>query len=223
MHPSDISPQRIGIIADSHSDLDITRLAIEELRSRQVDAIVHLGDICDSLQAELLDASVSLLVDNRLVAVKGNNDHLLEALLVENDPDRFHPQTRSFLKQLPMKIEWDGVCFAHSLPFDFLRSFYEPIDTGTVDRAHQLFILTPYRIIFAGHSHRPALFRWQRGEVVREELDGIPSLTLHPEERYIIIVGAVTRGECGLFDRKRLLYERIQFSSEGQSNSGGRR
>jgi predicted phosphodiesterase len=212
VYPSDISSQRIGLIADSHSDLEMTRLAIEQLRSRRIDAIIHLGDICDSLQSELLDASMAFVAENQLLAVKGNNDYLLETLLVDNDPGRFQPQTRSFLKQLPMKIELDGVCFAHSLPFEYLRAFYEPIDTGTADRAHQLFCIMPYRVLFAGHSHMPMLFRWHKGEVIREELDRARSLYLDPEERYIIIIGAVTRGECGLFDRERFLYERIQFS-----------
>jgi predicted phosphodiesterase len=190
----------------------MTRRAITQLRSRGIDSIVHLGDICDSLKAELLDASMVLLMENDVLAVKGNNDFLLENLLMHSDPDRFQPQTRSFLRHLPIKIELDGICFAHSLPFDFLRSFYEPIDTGDVDRAHSLFHTTPYHILFAGHSHSPVLFRWQNGEVTREELDRVDSLSLDTADRYIIIVGAVTQGECGLFDRDTLRYERIQFA-----------
>ncbi len=188
-------------------------MAIGTLRQKGVDAIVHLGDICDSLEAEKLDEALQLISENAIHAVKGNNDYLIESALVEKYPHRFLPETRSFLKALPIKIEWDGVCFSHSLPFDFLRSFYEPIDNGTVDRARDLFLLTSYKVLFAGHSHTPAMFHWNNGDVLRRHFEkhGPFLVPLDPNDRYIIIVGAVTRGECGLYDRARRLYERIQF------------
>lgn len=207
--------RRIGIIADSHGDIEATRLAIKTLEHKGADRIVHLGDICDSLDAGTLDEAVRLLSGKRLCAVKGNNDYLVETALLDKDPRRFLPETRSFIKGLPIKIEWDGLCFAHSLPFDFLRSFYEPIDTGGTERARDLFALTPYRILFAGHSHTPALFRWRNGQIARRPLEkGPPVIALDPKDRYIIIVGAVTRGECALFDKEGSTYERIRILGE---------
>jgi putative phosphoesterase len=207
--------RRIGIIADSHGDIEATRLAIKTLEQKGADRIVHLGDICDSLDADTLDEAVRLLSEKKLCAVKGNNDYLIETTLLDKDPGRFLPATRSFIKELPIKIEWDGMCFAHSLPFDFLRSFYEPIDTGGTERARDLFALTTYRILFAGHSHTPALFRWRNGHTSRRPMEKGPSaIALDPKDRYIIIVGAVARGECGLFDKEGSMYERIRILGE---------
>jgi hypothetical protein len=37
-------------------------------------------------------------------------------------------ELQAFLKSLPMTLVSDGLCFTHSLPYDSVRSFYEPVD-----------------------------------------------------------------------------------------------
>ena len=113
-----------------------------------------------------------------------------------------------------MRIVWDDICFAHSLPFDHLRAFYEPIDIGTVQRAREIFRLTPYRILFSGHSHQPLLFRCSRDKVWREPFLSEDPLFLNPSERHILVTGAVSEGECFLFDVEENRLERIRIPAE---------
>jgi len=208
-------PKKIGLVADSHSELEMLEAAVELLSARGAGTLVHLGDICDSLRLDLLEASIRLIRKLGMHAVKGNNDFILENLLIGRPPELSEGAGPliEFLKQLPMKIEWDGICFAHSLPFDSLRAFYEPIDVGSIDRAREVFQLTQHRVLFCGHSHQPILFRISGDKVSREQVPTEKPLILNPEERYIHVTGAVSEGECTLFDTEAWSLERIRISS----------
>ncbi|MDA3895755.1 MAG: hypothetical protein PF482_06385, partial [Desulfobacteraceae bacterium] len=117
----------------------------------------------------------------------------------------------SFLKQMPMRLVDEKICFTHSLPFNSIRSFYEPVDTGTTDRAAQLFSQTPYSIIFCGHSHSSVLFRLRKGRVTREQIHPNEVIGFNSSERYIVIVGSSDNGECGFFDKEQMTYQRISI------------
>jgi hypothetical protein len=204
-------------VADSHDRLESLAKAVRILEERGAEALVHLGDICDSLRLDLLEDSVRLLRKHRMLVVKGNNDFMLENLLRCQPPEhegRFE-HLAAFLGELPMKIVWDGVCFAHSLPFDHLRSFYEPIDMGSTQRAEEVFRLTPHRILFCGHSHRSVLFRLSGGNVSRESVPAGRPISLEREERYIIVTGSVLEGECAIFDVDAWSLEYIRIPLSG--------
>jgi len=210
-------PKKLGLLADSHSDLQGLESAVRLLRRRGAEGLVHLGDICDSLRLDLLGAFIDLIRRYRILAVKGNNDFSLENLLLGRPPElwRGTEPLLSFLQTLPMTIEWGSFCFAHSLPFDFLRAFYEPIDVGTVQRAQEVFLLTPHRVLFCGHSHRSVLFRARGARVSRETVPANRRVHLDPGDRYIHVVGAVSEGECALFDTETWVLERIGLPRAG--------
>jgi predicted phosphodiesterase len=206
-------PKRIGLVADSHDQLDALATAVRILEARGAESLVHLGDICDSLRLDLLEDSVRLLRQHRMLVVKGNNDFMLENLLRCQPPeskDRFE-HLAAFLEALPMRIVWDGVCFAHSLPFNHLRSFYEPIDMGTTQRAEEIFRLTPHRILFCGHSHRSVLFRLSSDKVTRESFPQGQPIVLDRAERYIIVTGSVLERECAIFDVESWAVENLRI------------
>jgi predicted phosphodiesterase len=206
-------PKRIGLVADSHDRLESLATAIGILEARGAEVLVHLGDICDSLRMDLLEDSIRLLRKHRMLVVKGNNDFMLENLLRCQPPegrDRFDPLAL-FLRDLPMRIVWDGVCFAHSLPFNHLRSFYEPIDMGSTQRAEEVFRLTRHRILFCGHSHRSVLFRLSGAEITREGVPQGEPVSLNRQERYIIVTGSVLEGECALFDTDSWCLENVRI------------
>lgn len=206
-------PKKIGLLADSHGKLEALETAARLLVSKGAGCLFHLGDICDSLRVDLLEESIRLIRRHNIQAVKGNNDFLLENLLL-NRPPETAPETEpllDFLRGLPMKIVRGGICFAHSLPFDFLRAFYEPIDIGSNQRAQEVFALTPYRILFCGHSHQPVLFRDSGGVVERLSLPAARAVQLDPDKRYIVVTGAVLEGECSLFDVEQWRLQRLRL------------
>ncbi len=211
--PTDFKRRRIGLIADSHGNLKATERAIVTLKEEGADLFVHLGDVCDSLRNDSFSAIVSLLKEHGVLAVKGNNDHQIEKILNANShEDRAEGEViLDFIGDLPMIITGEDLCFAHSLPFDALRSFYEPVDIGSAKRARELFRNTDYRVVFCGHSHIPVFFRWKEGHATRETIMPGQTLSLEQDERYIMIVGAVYGGECALYDGDSMTYKRIKI------------
>jgi len=210
------SPKRIGLVADSHGNLEAMLECVRRLNNLPVDSMIHLGDIFDSLNTDNLIQTVEAIQQNCIYPVKGNNDYQIEKMLANGYlPDLAAGSKKkiiSFLEQMPMKLVDNDICFTHSLPFDSVRSFYEPVDTGFTDRAEQIFNQTSYHTIFCGHSHTPVLFRWRSGTITRENIGVKEKVFLNPSERYIIIVGSADGGECGFFDSEQKYYERICIS-----------
>jgi predicted phosphodiesterase len=191
----------IGLIADSHGDVDSTRQGIAALRARGAKEIYHLGDVADSLQRDTLKPLLDLLRETGVLAVKGNNDFALEKTLGQENG-----RLAAELKDLPVKRQSGDIIFSHSFPLETFRAFYDPVDDGSTTGAEIIFNDLTFRVHFCGHSHRPILFRWRGGEVTREAVRPGPTV-LFPAERYIIVVGSVQEGELGLYDEG--IYHRI--------------
>ncbi len=204
---------RIGLLSDNHGRLRALKQAIGALRRRGAEQLIHLGDFCDSLYPRDPKAVLRVLMENGVLAVKGNNDYIVEKrLTLKNGRDGGDPAgVRTWLRQIPVRIVDGDLCFAHSLPFESIRSFYEPIDDGSTRKAADVFHKTPHRILFCGHSHLSVLFRLSGDRVSREPLPEDRPLELHPSERYIIVVGALELGCCALYDREKGVYEPVRI------------
>ncbi|MCX5837066.1 MAG: metallophosphoesterase family protein [Deltaproteobacteria bacterium] len=204
--------KRIGIIADSHGNLEATAEAILLLKGRGAGLLIHLGDFCDSIRHDRAAAMIDLLREKGVLAVKGNNDFLVENRLADarRPPDAEGKNMLAFLRDVPVVRTQGDIRFAHSLPFDTLRAFYEPIDTGDTRRAEKLFAEADFRILFCGHAHLPILFRKADGRVTREAVPAGRPTALERTERYIFVVGAASDGECALFDDEAGTYERLR-------------
>lgn len=223
---ADFGDRRIGLIADSHGNLEATQRAIGLLKGLGADMLVHLGDFCDSIRHDRTAAMIGLLEEHDVLTVKGNNDFLVENLLADTrrslDPQG--QRTLTFLRSIPVTRTLNGLSFAHSLPFDSLRSFYEPIDTGDTQRAARLFAETDFQLLFCGHSHLPIIFRKSGGRVTREpsparEMRVLGAAGDGPQtgedsggsDRFIVVVGAADEGECALYNRDAGGYERLRI------------
>ncbi|MDI6726159.1 MAG: metallophosphoesterase family protein [Smithellaceae bacterium] len=202
-----LSPQRIGLMADSHGDLKILQRAIDLLQAEGADLLVHLGDFCDSLQPGTVSEIIAVLQHKGVWAVRGNNEYALERVIQARRSGKDADPTGQFLRSLPFHRTMGDITFAHSFPGDDPRGLYEPIDTGGNERAASLFRETGQRILFAGHSHRPVIFRWRQNRVVRREIHSGESVALPRDERAIVIVGALKKGDFGIYDLKSDIYE----------------
>jgi predicted phosphodiesterase len=204
--------KRIGLIADSHGDLEATAEAIRLLKGRGASVLIHLGDFCDSIRHDRAASMIDLLREHGVLAVKGNNDFLVENRLAgaRRPPDSEGNKMLAFLRDVPVVRIRGDVCFAHSLPFETLRAFYEPIDTGNTRRAEELFNEADFRILFCGHSHLPIRFRNTDGRVTRESVPAGGPTAVERPGRYIFVVGAAADGECALYDEEAGSYERLR-------------
>ncbi len=190
----------IGILADSHGNEAATERAAAVLLERGAVCLIHLGDLCESMDGKLTEGMLALALRHRITVIKGNNDLAVERLLDEN-PSRSQEEntSRDFLKNLPLRVAVDDLLFAHSMPDGTVRSVYDPIDDGGVDRAAEVFARTTFT----------ALFRLKQGKVIRKPVPPAEDLPLLPEERYIIVAGSVAEGECALLETERRIYRRI--------------
>jgi len=207
--------KKIGLLADSHGNLESIKKGIVRLNEFHSHILIHLGDIFDSLENDDLYEIYKTINQNNFLTVKGNNDFQVENMLNNgrsfNIPLIKKNKIISFLKSMPMRLTDEGICFTHSLPFNSIRSFYEPVDTGTTDRAKRLFDKTAYAVIFCGHSHSSIFFRLRAGHVTREPIHPNKMISFSPAERYIVIVGSSDNGECGFFDKDQMTYQRVHI------------
>lgn len=202
----------IGLLSDTHGDLDALARAVWALRRRGVAEIVHLGDFCDSLREEGLEETIRYLLAEGISAVKGNNDFLAEnRLSALAHPTETQRESLAFLYRVPRGIERGDACFAHSRPGTGFHSFFEPVEDGTAEGTASLFAGMSCRFLFCGHSHRPALLRWDGRETSREVLQNELPARLAVSVRCIVIVGAADSGDCGLYDEREMTYTRINI------------
>ena len=205
---------RIGLMADSHGSSDALRQAIRTLRSRGADQLFHLGDFCDSVHRNHVAEVLSILISEGILTVMGNNDYQFQAMVKTGwatDAGLDAQGVNRILKQTPIIRQIGSVCLSHSLPYDNIRSLYEPVDDGTTEKAVSVFSNTAYSAVFCGHSHVPALFRYRSGRVTREAIHSEKPLYFESEERYIVIVGSAMEGECGIYDADMNRYERLRI------------
>lgn len=204
--------KKIGLLADSHGNLAATAAAIESLESGGAEKLYHLGDLFDSIKSNDFSGMLSLLEKHRVECLKGNNDHQVEMALKNGGAglpaEAERHRTAAYLAELPARRVLDPVCLSHSLPYGDVRSCYEPIDDGTTRRAEALFAETGYFLVCCGHCHQPVLFTLRPDGVQREPLTGRDRIFFLPRQRYILIVGSVEEGECGILDLSENIYQR---------------
>lgn len=219
---------KIGLLADSHGNLPATVAAIQRLQENGADQLYHLGDLFDSVRDNDFVTILNTLCNNCVISIKGNNDHQVAKALAKDKgsglSDADHAFVVQYLQKMPIIKKIGNICLAHSLPYENIRALYEPMDDGTTSRAEQVFQDTDYFLTCCGHSHQPVLFRWRSGEVHREPMGEKYLISFSAADRYILIVGAVDNGECGLLDVDRWIYQRFRIdeNGNGQAHSAGK-
>lgn len=112
---------RIGILSDSHHKTDLTKNAIEFLKQKDVEFLIHGGDLC-------LEENLVLLKSSGInyISVFGNNDKSLQGLAtkykIRMEPYHFKLQDLKIkLMHLPMYLNNDGadlVIYGHTHIFE---------------------------------------------------------------------------------------------------------
>lgn len=185
-----------GLIADTHSNNALLRKAVLKLRSLGAVNIVHLGDICDSLDPGALDEAVQMLKDNNVSAVMGNNDYIV---IADNLIRGLREETVDYIKALPYTIKSGGITFTHSSPFEWPAATRRPIS----DFIHSLHP-EKHRLIFRGHSHTPSVVEVIDGAPHKIKIPATGIVKLAQGLRYIITVGAVEKNSIAMFDPANL-------------------
>jgi hypothetical protein len=188
---------RIGILADIHEDVEALQQAIDLLRGEQADRLLVLGDLFYAGQR--VAETVDVLAAAAVVGVWGNHDlglcHEPDPRLVARHPARVF----EFLKTLGARLEIEECLFSHGLP---QCDPFDPAEYYLGDRPESAaglagsFAASSRRVTFVGHFHRwlsatpEGIIPW----------NGNKMLTLDPERRFLVVIGAVCDGWCASYD-----------------------
>ncbi|WP_117592869.1 metallophosphoesterase [Haloprofundus halophilus] len=135
----------VGIVSDTHDNLDCVRAAVDHFESESVDTVVHCGDVVAPFSATPFDSSFEFY------AVRGNNDGEWN---------------------LQSTVESFGTYLgeAGELTFDDLDVAVYHGTSGTLVDA--LVDCGDYDYVLHGHTHRREVE--ERGETVRVNPGGLP-------------------------------------------------
>ena len=119
---------KIGLISDTHDNIDNILKAVREFNSRQVDIVLHAGDFVSPI-------AVESFAGIKLVGILGNNDTDIRGLT--SAFDKIHGE----LKGEIYEGEYDGVKLV--------------IYHGTISSKRDFLIKSgKYDLVIYGHTHR---------------------------------------------------------------------
>lgn len=219
---------RLALLTDIHANREAFAAVLDDLRQRQVDRIVILGDIvgygpdpqwCVEKAAELAAAGA--------LCIRGNHD----AAIIDDDPALnvtakrailwTRPQMteahRAFLSALPLTHREGDLLFVHASANDPQDWIYVTAE----NRALGSFRAVDARLIFCGHVHVPALYSCDMGGAVRAQKIpmGMP-VPLIRSRRWLAVIGSVGQARDGvaaagyaLFDvaQNELTFRRVPY------------
>lgn len=116
---------KIGIVSDTHDNLELAEKAVELFESENVEKVVHCGDMVAPFTAELFDSGFDFY------AVRGNNDGEWN---LKQTVERFG----SFYNNV-VELEFDGKSIA--------------VYHGTEEEIVEGLVSKQYDYVFRGHTH----------------------------------------------------------------------
>ena len=159
--------ERIGLFADLHSNLEAFDACMEQAGELGVTRMVFLGDIVgyNADPGALIDRIGEMVANKKAIAVLGNHDqavfedhsHQMNAsanAAIQWTKSQLNPTQVQFLKDLPLMVQEDAMCFVHA-------SAHNPADWNYITDS-----MSAWRCVqnsgktytFVGHAHEQALF-----------------------------------------------------------------
>ena len=203
---------RLGLLADVHERVDLLSDCIAALRGRGVDSFVMLGDVLSD--AERIDETIDLLATLSAHGVWGNHDFGLCDGPLPEAKARFSAKVIDYFATLRPWIDFEGCRFQHIDPHLDPTSLLDLWTPPESDPQRALrFSRTAHHRVVVGHVHRWSLITSQ-GAVSWNPRD---PCRLDRSERYLITVGAVEDGCCGIYDNQRDEVTPIRVAGAGGS------
>lgn len=210
-------------MADSHGDADALSLGIRFLQEKKCFSIFHLGDICDSAKPETAQRCISLIRENHVLAIKGNNDHVLSVCGNESaEHSHMLNEDAAFLGELPQVRKTGNAIFTHSLPFEKELGLSGMIRAMGDSQADSFFARYPEKVLFRGHSHEASMMRKNGKGVISRAIQPDEVILLQNHIPCVITCGALCDGFCMIWERDpgRLFSYRLFSPGDGYSAGG---
>jgi predicted phosphodiesterase len=199
--------ERIGLFADLHSNLEAFDACMERAKELSVTRMVFLGDIVgyNADPGALIDRIGEMVANKKAIAVLGNHDQAVfeersnqmnssANAAIEWTKTRLNSDQIQFLKDLPLMIQEEAMCFVHA-------SAHNPADWNYITDS-----MSAWRCVqssgktytFVGHAHEQALFYQSAvGKLIRFAPypgDGVP--VMH-HRQWVSVVGSLGQPRDG--------------------------
>jgi hypothetical protein len=183
-----------GLLADIHENVEFLAAALEQFARRGVERVIVLGDVFET--GKRLEETTRLLASVQAEGVWGNHDYGLSFEPRDDVLARFSAGCMAFMTALRPTLEFEDCLVTHVEPWRAAEDICDLWSFERVDSNHLSFSERPHRLMLHGHHHR-----WKAstpdGPVA---WDCFRPLNLDPSLRYLIQVGAVCDGRCGVLD-----------------------
>ena len=159
--------ERIGLFADLHSNLEAYEACMERAQELGVTRMAFLGDLVgyNADPIALVDRIAELVQSGKAIAVVGNHDEAVfkdysqrmnasANAAIEWTKSQLNPAHVQFLKELPLIINEEEICFVHA-------SAHKPSEWNYITdsmSAWQCVQSSGKSYTFVGHAHEQALF-----------------------------------------------------------------
>ena len=159
--------ERIGLFADLHSNLEAYEACMERAQELGVTRMAFLGDLVgyNADPIALVDRIAELVWSGKAIAVVGNHDEAVfkdysqrmnasANAAIEWTKSQLNPAHVQFLKELPLIINEEEICFVHA-------SAHKPSEWNYITdsmSACQCVQSSGKSYTFVGHAHEQALF-----------------------------------------------------------------
>jgi len=201
----------IAIISDIHSNLAALQAVIEDIKSRQIERVLCLGDVvgygpqpreCVALVRELGFTIMGNHDEAIFHSHKTEQFNLRAEMAIEWTRDQLSKegtpeevaQRFDFLRTLPITEERsiDGVplLFVHGSPRKPLREYIFPRDVQNHEKMREIFSLVR-GLCFVGHSHVPGIYTEAMRYIHPSELELLKIYHFDEKQKAIVNVGSV--------------------------------
>lgn len=207
---------RYAIVSDIHANMQAWNAALLDIRASRVDRIICLGDIIgygprpvDVLESVYANVD-HFVLGNHDAAVCGKLDTLLfndyARECIDWTTEQLNEEAVLFLHGLPLSLRADGFRCTHG-DFSDPASFHYVIEP---DEAVPSWQTVNERVLFTGHTHKPAIFLLGPSNTPRvvEPQD----FQLEPNKRFLVNVGSVGCPRNGYTGATYCIYDTVRRS-----------
>lgn len=210
----------IAILSDIHANLEALESVVEDLKDRDVDRVICLGDMVgygpdpDGVIDLIREQGYECILGNHEAAfvkkkyrdwlnfqAKENNEETEQLLSAEN---------LQYCKELPASIIVDDFCFVHGFPPE---SFLTYLKNCADEVITELFASGGQRLYFTGHTHTLSVVYERDGGIMRRKL-ACGEMPLDQNGKYILNCGSVGQPRDGNRKAKYLLFDPGEYILE---------
>ena len=188
---------RLAVVSDIHGNLEALKQVLADIEQNNVDTIISLGDNIgygpdsEQVMALLRSKAIPSIMGNHELAVIDPSYLSWFNPLARESMDKISPTLSSAslksIPGLPQYLSEHNCRFVHGFPPDLVTTYLFEMSHQKIQQAFDAF---DERLCFIGHTHRLELIGFD-GEQLKRALLSQDTVTLDPQQRYIVNAGSV--------------------------------